>query len=167
MSTQPGQVRIMTLWEPWATLAAIMLVKRHETRRWKTSYRGPLLIHAAAVWGKKQRQAWESLGIEIQQGTGHAMPAHPSLGMILCLTEITSCKPTEDQESPLFPDPAVPCDAIDRLCGDWSPGRYAMLLQNTRGLPEPIPWCGSQGRPRLAPPMLVNAVHDQLHRGRS
>ena len=41
-----GVVRILTLWEPWATLMAIG-AKRIETRSWATRYRGPLAIHAA------------------------------------------------------------------------------------------------------------------------
>lgn len=39
-------MRALTLWQPWATLVALG-VKTIETRSWGTSYRGPLLIHAA------------------------------------------------------------------------------------------------------------------------
>lgn len=39
-------LRAVTLWQPWASLAALGL-KQYETRSWRTAYRGPLLIHAA------------------------------------------------------------------------------------------------------------------------
>ena len=39
-------MRAFTLTQPWASLIAIGL-KMHETRSWRTSYRGPLLIHAS------------------------------------------------------------------------------------------------------------------------
>lgn len=38
----------ITLWQPWASLVACG-AKRWETRGWRTSYRGPLRIHAAKV----------------------------------------------------------------------------------------------------------------------
>ena len=42
-----GDPRILTVWQPWATLLALG-VKRVETRPWSASYRGPVVIHAAA-----------------------------------------------------------------------------------------------------------------------
>lgn len=39
-------VAALTLWQPWASLVA-WEEKRIETRSWSTSYRGPLVIHAA------------------------------------------------------------------------------------------------------------------------
>src|SRR3990167_5425805 len=39
-------MKILTLWEPWATLV-IIGQKRLETRSWSTQYRGLLAIHAA------------------------------------------------------------------------------------------------------------------------
>jgi len=39
-------VKTLTLSQRWATLVALG-AKRIETRSWRTSYRGPLAIHAA------------------------------------------------------------------------------------------------------------------------
>lgn len=39
-------MKAISLWQPWAHLVVLGL-KRWETRSWSTSYRGPLLIHAA------------------------------------------------------------------------------------------------------------------------
>lgn len=40
--------RALSLWQPWASLIAVG-AKTIETRGWSTTYRGPLLIHAAAT----------------------------------------------------------------------------------------------------------------------
>lgn len=39
-------MKLLSLWEPWATLMAIG-AKRIETRSWSTPYRGWLAIHAS------------------------------------------------------------------------------------------------------------------------
>jgi activating signal cointegrator 1 len=39
-------MKALSLWKPWASLIVIG-AKRFATRHWETSYRGPLLIHAA------------------------------------------------------------------------------------------------------------------------
>jgi protein gp37 len=39
-------IKALSLWQPWASLMAAR-VKIHETRHWKTDYRGPIAIHAA------------------------------------------------------------------------------------------------------------------------
>ena len=39
-------MKVLSLWQPWATLMAIG-AKKIETRHWYTRYRGPLVIHAA------------------------------------------------------------------------------------------------------------------------
>ena len=41
-------MRVLTLREPWASLIAYG-PKRIETRSWRSSYRGPLYIHAGAA----------------------------------------------------------------------------------------------------------------------
>lgn len=156
-----GDLRILSIHEPYATLAALLLVKRHETRGWRTTYRGPLLIHAAKVWGRRQRREWTRLAEALEE-FGVVFPSAPSLGMVLGRCVVASCRPTQDTASPLFPDEAVPFDEPDRLCGDWEPGRFAIGLEGMMSLPSPIPWVGSQGRPRLVPPMLSEAVTAQL-----
>ena len=48
-------MKALTLTQPWATLVAIG-AKRIETRSWRTSYRGPLAIHAAKGFPKWARE---------------------------------------------------------------------------------------------------------------
>ena len=40
------QMKLISLWEPWATLMALG-AKKVETRSWDTNYRGLLAIHAS------------------------------------------------------------------------------------------------------------------------
>ncbi len=46
-----NMMKALTLTQPWATLVAIG-AKCIETRSWRTSYRGPLAIHAAKGFPK-------------------------------------------------------------------------------------------------------------------
>lgn len=46
MSVRPPVLRALTIRQPWAW-AAVYAGKDVENRRWKTAYRGALLIHAA------------------------------------------------------------------------------------------------------------------------
>jgi activating signal cointegrator 1 len=52
--TEPEAIPVLTLWQPWASLVALINPetglpwKTIETRSWATNYRGPLAIHAAA-----------------------------------------------------------------------------------------------------------------------
>lgn len=39
-------MKVLTVWQPWAQLLAAGH-KHNETRSWRTSYRGEILIHAA------------------------------------------------------------------------------------------------------------------------
>jgi len=41
-------MKAITIWQPWASLLATR-GKIYETRPWKTSYRGPIAIHAAKI----------------------------------------------------------------------------------------------------------------------
>lgn len=54
------KLKAITIWQPWASLIACG-AKQYETRSWKTDYRGPIAIHAAAKRPPKQGQIpWEN-----------------------------------------------------------------------------------------------------------
>jgi len=54
------RLKAITIWQPWASLIAIG-EKQYETRSWKTDYRGPIAIHAAAKRPPNQRDIpWEN-----------------------------------------------------------------------------------------------------------
>lgn len=147
---------VLTLWEPWASLV-VLGFKVHETRRWKTSYRGPLIIHAGAAWRRFQKEAHARLGAELKRLYGVDLP-EPACGLIVGECRLADCEPTVDTERTLFPESAAAAGEFDREAGDWSPGRYALRLADPARLLTPIPWVGSLGL-RRAPEMLCRAVH--------
>lgn len=133
-------MKVISLWQPWASLVAIDL-KHNETRSWYTSYRGPLAIHAA-----KTLIPFEQLFTELSfhqrmfildklcetYGDYNSMPA----GAILATTNLINAVATEK----ILPA----TDWLERACGDYSPGRFAWKLYDTKRLEKPIPIKGRQ-----------------------
>lgn len=112
-------MKILTLWQPWATLIALG-IKVHETRSWSTQYRGPLAIHSAK---RKMDRAGRRLLMEIVGG--HAIrPGSPLLrmpyGSIVAIANLVDVYPTDDVET----------TDTDWACGDFTPGRYAWLIED-------------------------------------
>lgn len=72
-------MKLISLWEPWASLMAIG-AKKIETRSWATSYRGWLAIHAAKRWTAAERDfASDRLCITALGGSWR-----PALGQKVC-----------------------------------------------------------------------------------
>ena len=80
--------RVLSLRQPWASLVAAN-EKLLETRSWRTSWRGPLLIHASG--SDPDAQAMERRGI--QEALERASLAGKALphGAILCATSLLDC----------------------------------------------------------------------------
>lgn len=143
----------ITLTQPWASLVAIG-AKHVETRCWATSYRGPIVIHAAKGLPRK------NLGTEADGLVGLSEKLHTPpfdafdlvaeempLGAIIATTELLACVRMDELratlEMPQFADwkPAT----YERAFGDYSHGRYAWLLGDVEPLAEPIPIRGALG----------------------
>lgn len=130
-----GDVKALTLLQPWATLVAIR-AKKIETRSWSTPYRGPLLIHASkklpqdAYWAFVKSPFSEAL---TRAGIRQAEQYHP--GCIIALVELDWCRVITGDNAPPEPEFSF---------GNYEPGRYAWHLANVRAFPEPIPARGSQ-----------------------
>jgi len=138
-------VKILTLWQPWATLIAVG-AKKYETRSWGTSYTGELVIHSA-----KRKMDEDSLiflsvfndvfSDELTLSTD--IKDYP-LGVIVAHTNMTECVEMNfDTFNDLSP--------MESFVGDWEAGRYAWKLDEVRALQEPIPYKGSQGLKSLHP----------------
>jgi hypothetical protein len=149
-----GIVKIITLWQPWASLVALEL-KRYETRHWKTNYRGTIAIHAA-----KRKVKQEEI-LPILYGTGGGGVEHTKLerldallnselplGAIVAIADLVGClKMNPDYEFRQLPG-FISLDtpsALEKAVGDWKSGRYAWKLENIQALSNPIPYRGSQG----------------------
>ena len=162
---------VITLTQPWATLVAIG-AKKIETRSWATKYRGPLLIHAAAGYGKGGLRGHKELcGTEPfcsilnaackrhydQLGDLRAMVEHPFMptGAIIARCELLGCELVSYE----WPNNQAvyytgkwgrayhghKLTPQERAFGDYTPGRYAWLLSDVQALPTPIPAKGQLG----------------------
>jgi hypothetical protein len=147
-------MKALTLTQPWATLVAIG-AKRIETRSWRTSYRGPLAIHAAkglaSVGGKRglrQLIASEPFATAL---AGHSwLP----LGAIIATCTPVDCVPTE-QIMKAFgaygPTDASgghklwPLTDQELTFGDYSANRWGWLLDDVQMLDTPVFCKGALG----------------------
>jgi hypothetical protein len=142
-------IRGLSLTQPWATLIALG-VKRVETRSWRTHYRGPILVHAARSMPVDRGQAlsfgrwvvdrdpsgslWLSnrdtvFGIRSAQ----ALP----ISAVLAVVDVVDVVSTDDPALEIHPD--------EHALGDYSPGRFAWVLDNLRPLAFPVPAAGRLG----------------------
>ncbi|MCK9496521.1 MAG: ASCH domain-containing protein [Dehalococcoidia bacterium] len=123
-------MRGLTITQPWAEAVASG-IKEWETRSWRTAYRGPVAIHAAKGFPRDAREF-----AEVERALGR-MPTRIAVGAIIAVADLTSIRPAEEV--------ALEVSAIERLYGDYTPGRWAWHLKNVRRLPEPIGYRGALG----------------------
>lgn len=132
-------MKAISLWQPWASLSAHGL-KRIETRSWATSYRGPVLIHAAKRWGVEQREtrarlvrlfAWPQA---VDEDGFTDLP----LGALVAVARVVDVRL-------MTPEWIAEQTPLERVVGDWQPGRYGWVLEDVQRLDPPIPLRGRQG----------------------
>ena len=124
-------MKAISLWQPWASLC-FTGYKKFETRHWATPYRGPLAIHAAQ---KLVTDLDDDLLALLQDLFGPAWPRRLPRGAMVGTATLVNCLSTE----------AFDADAIERLCGNWEPGRFAWRLEGARRFETPIAAKGRQG----------------------
>lgn len=148
-------MKAISLWQPWASAIALGS-KRIETRSWSTSYRGPLAIHAAIRWTRPQRilldlPEWIGALWDITAGPRWHTSGDRGLpfGSIVAVCDLVDCIPTESVQrlrDLRIPEPGQEeYSWTERDMGNFSPGRFAWLLENIRPLKSPLPWKGRQG----------------------
>lgn len=122
-------MRAISLWQPWASAIPLRL-KRYETRHWATKYRGPLAIHAARQFRSAERDF-----AAVEHGLGR-LPARLPLGAVVAICTLQDCLPTFE----VLPT----IGAIEKMYGNYGPGRFAWLLTDVIPLKEPVPYIGRQ-----------------------
>jgi hypothetical protein len=158
-------MKVLTLTQPWATLVAIG-AKRIETRSWSTSYRGPLAIHAAKGYPQEARaitisnypiaKALHNAGlVKLKDLPLGAIVATCELVKVVEISQFirqqlfsfetadydgTRCQLTGPELMC-----TIPPDEPELSFGDYTPGRYAWLLDNVQALETPIPAKGALG----------------------
>jgi activating signal cointegrator 1 len=135
--------KIITLWQPWATLIALGL-KTYETRHWRTYYTGLIVIHAA-----KRKMDRDGLKLLQTLQDGFELPSAEAIpyGQIVAVALLKNChKIGQETYFDLSGRHINPKDVspIERLCGNWGQGRFAWELSNVLAT-EPFPYKGSQG----------------------
>lgn len=152
----------LSLTQPWATLVSSG-AKVVETRSWPTSYRGPILIHAAKGFPEQARRLCSTepfahrlaqAGFDLErsayrtnpQGWAKVLP----LGVIVAVANLVAVHPITGHDSAgraTFGDGVRAGRVVgeELAFGDYAPGRYVWLLSGVRRLPEPIPYRGALG----------------------
>jgi hypothetical protein len=153
-------VRALTLHQPWASLIAVG-AKRIETRSWPTKYRGRLLVHAGRRWPIPQEGATALAGWA-RVTTTNELP----LGAVVASCVLVDCVPMvypgeegavrtldiDDNGSLWIVEPQTDEEAdegppewrevSDRVpFGDFTPGRWAWLLDDVKPTTERCPRC--------------------------
>lgn len=122
-------MRTISLWQPWAT-ACVIGVKGVETRHWRTGYRGTFAVHASKLWTKDQRTF-----ASVEHTLGR-LPARLPFGCVVGVVDLVDVRPTAEL--------ALELPALERMYGNYAPGRWGWILKNPRQFAVPIPFKGKQ-----------------------
>jgi activating signal cointegrator 1 len=133
------KIKGLSLWQPWASLIAIGS-KSVETRSWATSYRGWLAIHASKKWSKSifdlvRSEPYHSC-LCSAPGSGHSEKGTAMVrGAIVAVARLVDVRSTNEFQ---------PDSEIELAFGDYSPDRYAWLLEDVTRI-EPVACPGTLG----------------------
>jgi len=117
--------RALSIRQPWAELILVGR-KRYELRGWKTSYRGPILVHAAQ---RIEKLATSKAGLAVDNLV---------TGAIIGKVDIVDCEP-------FTPEIADEMRQALAYFSEWVPDLYAWKLERPVKLREPIPYRGKLG----------------------
>ncbi len=116
-------MKVLSLTEPYATLIKEKK-KLVETRSWQTKYRGVLYIHASMTKIKELNPELMLLLEDKNLNYGH----------IICKCHLVDCiRMTDEYVSNMKEN-----NYQEYICGVYSPGRYAWILENIEVLNKPI-----------------------------
>jgi len=135
-------MKVLTMIQPWATFL-VLRVTQHETRTWKTGYRGPLAIHAGLTVDKAACR--EQLVRSRLDLLGYSADTLPT-GVILAACRIADCVRIVDNNGAFaVMEDGRTIGGIDAKIGGYIPGHYLWEIRNMSPLPEPIPAKGKLG----------------------
>ena len=142
-------MKAITLTQPWATLIVVG-AKLIETRSWFTTCRGRIAIHAAKNFPEYAQHLCfrEPFRLFLEEYVDlnktylgrHRFPS----GAIIATCRLVNCFKILDgtyRVGGIHIPPGEP----EQSFGDYTPGRYAWILDDVRRLPEPIPARGALG----------------------
>lgn len=125
-------MKVLSIKEPFASLIKNE-IKHIETRSWKTNYRGKLYIHASLANDLKKYQDRLELMELIKD-------LDLSYGKIICKCNLVDCVYMTEEFIEKIKE-----NQQEYVCGMYSVGRYAWILDNIEVLDEPIEVKGKLG----------------------
>ncbi len=160
-------MKAITLIQPWATLIAIG-AKHIETRPWSTAYRGRLAIHAGLStryidpngpeYICTEEPFYSALMNAIKFSDQELMP----LGCVIATCELVACISIQNVATRVRGVCIPPVEQDPELSfGDYTPGRFAWLLEDIELLPRPVPARGSLGLWDWTPPQNLFSADRQ------
>lgn len=132
-------MKAYTVYQPYA-FATVAGLKHYETRPRRTNIRGRVAVHAGKkrIKGDSVYMAMLSMAHEDEVACHTCIVSSPEVyGAVVGTVEIVDCVPVEEIMHTLT--------ERERLLGDFSPGRFAWVLQNPVMFDKPIPARGQQG----------------------
>ena len=138
-------MKALTLRQPWATLVAIG-AKRIETRSWRTSYRGPLAIHAAKGYPRSAQMTAISSPFIGELNGANYLPDIP-LASVVATCRLSHIVPIQNIGCTILLGRLGEWNHLltDREIkfGDYSDGRYAWILEDVQMFEDPMPARGA------------------------
>jgi activating signal cointegrator 1 len=159
------QTRVLTLWQLWATFK-VLGIKKYETRHWAATNGIPLFIHAAKRPMRADdkliySQVKEELEQLKQEWPELVLPELPEIsalpyGAVLAKATLEACLIMVTGFEEMRPGKIAinHQSKLERLCGNWKPGRFAWSFSELMQFEQAIAFSSRQGRP-LAPDELV------------
>lgn len=147
--------RVLSMWQPWASY---LLHPRQglPVKRWETRAFHPMrfvkdipLPIECAIHAALNRSALRDLAfrfpeyVEANKRAGLLHETNFPRGMIIGIATIVEVLPTISIHAEFRPGSTLP-DELDRMLGNYAPGRYAWRMAFAQVLPEPIPFKGRQ-----------------------
>lgn len=151
-------MKCISLWQPWASLV-VFGAKEYETRSWYTSYRGPLLIHAAKRLVKEELRHYGTLfeadldcfrrkevsvpgmfePVELERLTLNCLIKNMPFGAIIGQVNLVDVQSTDW----LHANQKINDKEFNR--GNYAYGRFGWKLENPIRFDVAVPYKGSQG----------------------
>ena len=129
-------MKTLSLLQPWASLV-VMGLKKIETRSWRTSHRGELLIHAS-LGRKGALLANEQPFTKYIKGFS-SLPFGAIIGKVI----LDDVVPVEQL---YYSDATMNKLTLEeKAFGDYTKGRYAWILSEPEQFSKPIPVKGGLG----------------------
>ncbi|MDD2377145.1 MAG: ASCH domain-containing protein [Clostridia bacterium] len=125
-------MKVLSLLEPWASLVKEK-IKCVETRSWKTKYRGELYIHASKRKVTKKDARVNNL-VDLLENNEF------KYGHIIAKCNLVDCIYMDDEYIN-----TIQKKKFESMCGRYTIGRYAWILDDIEILENPIETKGQLG----------------------